>query len=71
MQTDSRTAMPSPEAQADLIRSTYAAAGLSLEKTAYFEAHGMSCDLKTRPNGLLTIYQAPVLPLVILTSLPV
>ena len=32
--------MPSPDAQADLIRTTYAAAGLSLEKTAYFEAHG-------------------------------
>ncbi|ORX96602.1 hypothetical protein BCR34DRAFT_497625 [Clohesyomyces aquaticus] len=32
--------MPSPEAQADLIRSTYASAGLSLDKTAYFEAHG-------------------------------
>lgn len=32
--------MPSPDAQAELIRSTYAAARLSLEKTAYFEAHG-------------------------------
>lgn len=32
--------MPSPQAQADLIRSTYASAGLSLDKTAYFEAHG-------------------------------
>jgi acyl transferase domain-containing protein len=32
--------MPSPEAQADLIRSTYASAGLSMENTAYFEAHG-------------------------------
>jgi len=31
---------PSPEAHADLIRSTYAGAGLSLDQTAYFEAHG-------------------------------
>jgi acyl transferase domain-containing protein len=37
--------IPSPEAQADLIMSTYAAAGLSLEKTAYFEAHG-ECVIK-------------------------
>lgn len=32
--------MPSPQAQADLIWTTYAAAGLSLDRTAYFEAHG-------------------------------
>jgi len=32
--------MPSPQMQAALIRSTYAAAGLSLDDTYYFEAHG-------------------------------
>jgi acyl transferase domain-containing protein len=32
--------MPSPQAHADLIRSTYAGAGLSLSQTSYFEAHG-------------------------------
>lgn len=33
--------MPSPKAHAELIRATYAGAGLSLDQTAYFEAHGM------------------------------
>jgi acyl transferase domain-containing protein len=32
--------MPSKDAQAELIRSTYAAAGLDFDQTAYFEAHG-------------------------------
>ncbi|RDL33235.1 Thiolase-like protein [Venustampulla echinocandica] len=32
--------MPSSEAQAELIRSTYDAAGLDFDRTAYFEAHG-------------------------------
>ncbi|KFZ25350.1 hypothetical protein V502_00172 [Pseudogymnoascus sp. VKM F-4520 (FW-2644)] len=32
--------MPSSEAQADLIKRTYATAGLSLADTSYFEAHG-------------------------------
>lgn len=32
--------MPSSIAQADLIRSTYRAAGLSYADTAYFETHG-------------------------------
>lgn len=32
--------MPSPEAQADLIRLVYKNAGLDLDQTAYFEAHG-------------------------------
>jgi acyl transferase domain-containing protein len=32
--------MPSPQAHADLIRSTYAGAALSLDQTSYFEAHG-------------------------------
>lgn len=32
--------MPSGEAQASLINSTYSAAGLSLAETSYFEAHG-------------------------------
>ncbi|SMR55841.1 unnamed protein product [Zymoseptoria tritici ST99CH_3D1] len=32
--------MPSPEAQADLIRQVYKAAGLDMDQTAYFEAHG-------------------------------
>jgi acyl transferase domain-containing protein len=36
---------PLPEVQADLIMSTYAAAGLSLEKTAYSSAHG-ECVIK-------------------------
>jgi acyl transferase domain-containing protein len=31
---------PSPEAHADLIRATYAGAGLPLDQTSYFEAHG-------------------------------
>lgn len=34
--------MPSPQAHADLITSTYAEAGLSLDQTSYFEAHGRS-----------------------------
>lgn len=34
--------MPSPKAQADLIHSTYAGARLSMDQTAYFEAHGRS-----------------------------
>lgn len=32
--------MPSGEAQAALIRSTYEAAGLNMEDTGFFEAHG-------------------------------
>ena len=32
--------MPSPEAQADLIKLVYQNAGLDLDQTAYFEAHG-------------------------------
>jgi acyl transferase domain-containing protein len=32
--------MPSAEAQADLIRSVYSKAGLSMDKTGYVEAHG-------------------------------
>jgi acyl transferase domain-containing protein len=34
--------VPSAEAQADLIRSVYSKAGLSMDKTGYFEAHGMA-----------------------------
>ncbi|KAM0794178.1 putative polyketide synthase [Usnea florida] len=37
--------MPSGKAQAALIRSTYAAAGLSLNDTAYFESHGTGTSL--------------------------
>ncbi|WPH02495.1 Hypothetical protein R9X50_00536000 [Acrodontium crateriforme] len=37
--------MPSPQAQADLILSTYEAAGLSLHDTMYFEAHGTGTAL--------------------------
>ncbi|KAF9873135.1 hypothetical protein CkaCkLH20_09298 [Colletotrichum karsti] len=36
---------PSSEAQAELIRSTYEAAGLSLSDTQYFEAHGTGTPL--------------------------
>lgn len=32
--------MPSTEAQAALIRTAYASAGLDLDTTGYFEAHG-------------------------------
>lgn len=32
--------MPSPTAQADLIRSCYEKAGLGYDETTYFEAHG-------------------------------
>ncbi|KAL4811864.1 hypothetical protein BDW67DRAFT_189235 [Aspergillus spinulosporus] len=32
--------IPNPQAQAELIRKTYATAGLGLEQTGYFEAHG-------------------------------
>ncbi|KXT11738.1 hypothetical protein AC579_5038 [Pseudocercospora musae] len=32
--------MPAPEAQADLIRLVYKNAGLTMDQTAYFEAHG-------------------------------
>ncbi|OKL56909.1 hypothetical protein UA08_07744 [Talaromyces atroroseus] len=37
--------MPSAQAQASLIRSTYAKAGLPLTETAYFEAHGTGTPL--------------------------
>lgn len=40
--------MPSSEAQAALIRSTYAAAGLSYDETGYFEAHGTGTPLGVR-----------------------
>ncbi|KAL0933411.1 pksn polyketide synthase for alternapyrone biosynthesis [Colletotrichum truncatum] len=36
---------PSPEAQAQLIKSTYEAAGLSFSDTQYFEAHGTGTPL--------------------------
>ncbi|KAK2028328.1 PKSN polyketide synthase for alternapyrone biosynthesis protein [Colletotrichum zoysiae] len=36
---------PSPEAQAELIRTTYETAGLSLTDTQYFEAHGTGTPL--------------------------
>lgn len=44
--------MPSPEAQAELIRATYRQAGLGLDNTMYFEAHGMSrkCPSKISAN---------------------
>jgi acyl transferase domain-containing protein len=32
--------VPSSKAQEDLIRSTYASAGLDFSETRYFEAHG-------------------------------
>jgi acyl transferase domain-containing protein len=35
--------LPSAEAQEELIRTTYARAGLGFEDTNYFEAHGVSC----------------------------
>lgn len=37
--------MPSGKAQAALIRSTYTAAGLSLNDTTYFESHGTGTSL--------------------------
>ena len=37
--------MPSATAQADLIRTTYANAGLELDQTAYFEAHGTGTSI--------------------------
>lgn len=37
--------MPSGEAQAALIRSTYEMAGLAMEDTGYFEAHGTGTSL--------------------------
>ena len=37
--------IPSGEAQAALIRSTYDAAGLPLNQTTYFEAHGTGTSL--------------------------
>ncbi|CZR50579.1 uncharacterized protein PAC_00453 [Phialocephala subalpina] len=40
--------MPSPQAHADLIQSTYAAAGLSLDQTSYFEAHGTGTSIGDR-----------------------
>ncbi|KAL6718615.1 hypothetical protein ACLMJK_002849 [Lecanora helva] len=48
--------VPNPEAQADLIRSTYHRAGLDLNNTHYFEAHvrnGLIVGLIRHPNGLL------------------
>ncbi|EHK97083.1 putative Lovastatin nonaketide synthase [Glarea lozoyensis 74030] len=37
--------MPSRDAQSELIRSTYAAAGLDFDQTAYFEAHGTGTSI--------------------------
>lgn len=37
--------MPSPQSQANLIRATYAQAGLDLADTGYFEAHGTGTGL--------------------------
>ena len=37
--------MPSPEAQSELIRTTYAEAGLPFTETGYFEAHGTGTGL--------------------------
>ncbi|PMD26969.1 ketoacyl-synt-domain-containing protein [Hyaloscypha hepaticicola] len=37
--------MPSPQAHADLILSTYAGIGLSLDETSYFEAHGTGTSI--------------------------
>ena len=50
---------PSAEAQASLIRRTYAAAGLSLSSTEYFECHGTGT-----PVGVsLRLLHAPATPL--------
>ncbi|KAJ5266646.1 hypothetical protein N7478_009454 [Penicillium angulare] len=47
--------MPNPVAQADLIRKTYARAGLDLTKASdrpqYFEAHGTANKIKGTPAG--------------------
>lgn len=41
--------MPSSKAQADLIKKTYAAAGLPLANTSYFEAHGTGTKIGVEP----------------------
>lgn len=46
--------IPSEDAQAALIRSTYQRAGLSLAETAYFEAHGTGT-----PQGVHIPYLTP------------
>jgi acyl transferase domain-containing protein len=48
--------MPSSEAKAALVRSTYAAAGLSYEETGHFEAHGTATRLGIRrPDSFLIL----------------
>jgi acyl transferase domain-containing protein len=37
--------MPNPDSQAELIRTTYANAGLPFNETGYFEAHGTGTGL--------------------------
>jgi acyl transferase domain-containing protein len=44
--------MPSPEAQANLIKRTYSSAGLSLADTSYFEAHGTGTKIGVSPSIL-------------------
>lgn len=48
--------MPSGEAQEALIRSTYAAAGLDVKDTEYFEAHGTGTSLGVSKRVLLTVF---------------
>ena len=43
--------VPSGEAQTSLIKSTYAAAGLRLDDTSYFEAHGTGTKIGVCPTS--------------------
>lgn len=47
--------LPSSDAQASLIRSTYESAGLDPKDTAYLEAHGTGTGSYLHPTGLATL----------------
>lgn len=55
---------PSGEAQVKLIRDTYAKAGLSLEHTRYFEAHGTGTEIgdPIEANAIGDIFRSARLP---------
>ena len=61
--------MPSGKAQAALIRSTYAAAGLSLNDTAYFESHGTGTSLGVSQDSKYASMQNHRLTMVCISSL--
>lgn len=52
--------LPSPEAQASLIRSTYKSAGLDPNDTMYLEAHGTGTGSYLHPTGLATLFDKSI-----------